>query len=302
MLPLNNANLSFPPTAGDLYITVTNLATGARTLDQVAIDPSTQSLADVASAINAAVPNVQAVVDPQAGTLSLLAANGYGFDFTGNLSSSPDSQAITGTTTASIGGSYTGAGNDTLTYTFSGAGTIGSTPDLTLDVRNSAGTLLNSLNVGQGYQAGIALTTVDGVQVTLASGTVNSGDTFSVNVAGNPDSSGLLPALGLNSFFTGNSAGTLQVNPNLLNDPAQLAASTTGQPGDGSNLEKMVALQTQPVLANHSLSLQQYLENIIGSVGTQVSDVQTTSTALTALGQQLTNQQQSVSGVDSNQG
>jgi len=298
--PLAAANLGFPPQAGDLYVTVTNLATGQKTLNKVAIDPKTQSLAAVAGALSG-VPNIQAVVDPQAGTLNLLAKPGYGFDFTGTLSTSPDTQAITGTTVPTIGGQYTGSSDDTLHYQFSGSGTIGVTPNLMLQVRNGAGTLLGSLNVGQGYSPGTDLSGVLGVQVKLAAGTVNNGDSFTVNASANPDSANILTALGLNTFFVGASAGDLAVNPNLVNNPLQLGLGTTGQAGDGGNLAKLVGLQTQPVLVNQTQTLQQYLENIIGSVGTQASDVQTSSTAFNALGQQLNNQLQSVSGVDSNE-
>jgi flagellar hook-associated protein 1 FlgK len=298
--PLANANLGLPPQAGDLYITVTNLATGQKTLNKVAIDPATQSLTAVAAAISA-VPNVQGVVDPQSGTLHLLAKPGYGFDFTGTLSTSPDTQTISGTTAATIGGQYTGTADDTLHFSFTGSGTIGVTPNLTLEVRNGAGTLLGSLNVGQGYTPGTDLSAPLGVKLNLAAGTGNAGDAFTVNVAANPDSANLLTALGLNTFFVGSSAGDLAVNPDIVNDPLQLALGTSGQAGDSSNLAKLSALQTEPVLANQTQTLQQYLENIIGSVGTQANDVQTNSTAYAALGQQLNQQQQSVSGVDPNE-
>jgi flagellar hook-associated protein 1 len=297
--PLASENLALPPQQGDLYITVTNQSTGQQTLNKVAIDPATQSLTSVASAISA-VPNLQAVVDAQSGTLHIMAASGYAFDFTGGLSSSPDAQTMTGTATASITGQYTGSADDTLTFTFSGPGTIGVTPNLMLNVTNSAGAVLGSVNVGQGYPPGTAVAGALGVNVNLSAGTVNAGDSFSVNVAANPDSANILTALGLNTFFVGSNASDLQVNPNLLNDQAQLATSTTGQPGDGSNLAKMAALENQPVLANGSQSLVQYLEGIIGNVGTQANSLQTTQTAQQALGQQLNDQLQSVSGVDTN--
>lgn len=297
--PLASANLGFPVQAGDLSITVTNLATGQRTLQRLAIDPKTQSLADIATAISG-VPNVQAVVDPQAGTLNLLAKPGYGFDFTGNLSSAPDTQAITGTTIPTIGGQYTGTANDTLSFSFAGSGTIGSAPNLALEVRNGAGTLLGSLNVGQGYVPGSELPGVLGVKVKLGFGTVNAGDSFTVNVSANPDSANLLTALGLHTFFTGSNADDLQVNP-ALDDPGQLALSASGEPGDGSNLTKLLALQTKPVLAKQTQSLQQFLENLIGGVGAEASDAQTSKSAYQTLGQQLNNQLQSVSGVDPNE-
>jgi flagellar hook-associated protein 1 FlgK len=296
--PLASAGLSYPPQAGDLYVTVVNQATGQQTLNKIAIDPATESLTDVASAISS-IPNMNAVVNAQNGELNLFAAPGYAFDFTGSVSSSPDSQAITGTTVPTLSGAYTGTGDDTLNFAFSGAGTVGTTAGLTLNVTNSAGARIASLNVGQGYSAGTNLT-VDGVNVQLTAGTVNAGDTFSENVTANPDSANVLPALGLNSFFVGNSAADLQVNQSLLNNPGQLAVSSTGQAGDTNNLVKFVNLQTQPVLAKGTQSMLQYLEGIIGNVGTQASNMQASSTANSSLHQQLSTQLQNTTGVDTN--
>lgn len=296
---LDNAGLAYPPQQGDLYVTVVNQSTGQQTMSEIAVDPATQSLSDIASAISA-VPNLQAVVDPQSGTLDIMAQPGYAFEFTGGLSSSPDVNNITGTTTASISGQYTGANNDTLTYTFSGAGTIGVTPNLSLNVTNSAGDLVGTINVGQGYTAGTPIRGPLGVSVNLSAGAVNAGDSFSENVAANPDSANILSALGLNSFFVGSGPSDLAVNPTLLNNPSNLATSTTGDPGDGSNLAKMVALQNKPVLANNSQTLLGYLEGTIADVGTQANNMQTTQTAQQALGQQLSDQIQTASGVDTN--
>jgi flagellar hook-associated protein 1 FlgK len=296
--PLTSAGLPTAPQAGDLYISVTDQATGQTVMNKVAIDPATESLSDVANAISG-IPNLNAVVNPQNGTLSIFAAPGYAFDFSGNVSTSPDSQSITGTTVPTLSGNYTGTGNDTLTFTFSGAGTIGTTSNLVLNVTNSAGTQIASLNVGEGYTAGTNLN-VDGVNVQLSAGTVNAGDSFSENVTSNPDSSMLLPALGLNTFFVGSSDANLQVNPNLLNNPQQLALSASGQPGDSSNLTNFINLQSQPVLGNGTQSLLQYLEGIIGNVGTQASNMQASSTAYSSLGQQLGDQLQNATGVDTN--
>ena len=299
-LPLAAANLPFPVTAGNLYVTMTNLATGQRSMNRVSIDPATQSLSAVAGTLST-IPNLQAVVDPQGGKLNLIARPGYGIDFTGNFSSKPDTQAITGTATPTFDGAYTGPSDDTLNFSFVGSGTIGVTPNLALEVRNGAGTLLTSLNVGQGYEAGTDLQNVLGVNVNLSNGTVNNGDTFSLNVAAKSDTTGLLSALGLNSFFVGTGVGNLAVNPVLLDHPEYLALSKTGQPGDGSNLAQLIALRDQPVLDNGLQTFQQFLEGVIGNVGTQTQDMQTRKSAYDSLGQQLDAQRQSASGVDPNE-
>jgi flagellar hook-associated protein 1 FlgK len=299
-LPLGLASLQYPPQKGDLYITVTDFATGERTLNRIAFDPATQNLASLAGSM-AGIPHLNAVVDPAAGTLTMLAQPGFGFDFTGNLSSKPDAQAITGTVAASIGGQYVGLLNDTLNFTFSGAGTIGVTPNLALEVRNGAGTLLASLNVGLGYEGGTALASVLGVNVTLGTGTVNAGDSFQVNVAADADSARLLPALGLNTFFIGGGSTGLRVRPDLLDHPERLAGSTSGQPGDPANLTRILAQRDQRVLVNGSQTFGQFLGNLIGDVGSQVQDAQVRQTAYDSLGTRLSDQQQSVSGVDPNE-
>jgi flagellar hook-associated protein 1 FlgK len=298
--PLSKAGLAFPPKAGTLYVGVTNLSTGARTLTAVNIDPTTQSLNDVAAALSG-VPNIQALADPQTNTLQVLAKPGYAFDFAGIPPSSPNTSGFTGTAAPQIGGQYTGTNNDTYTFQVSGSGTVGVTPNLTLQVKNSSGGTVASLNIGQGYPPGTPLTAANGITVQMASGTANNGDTFSTPVIAQPDTSGVLTALGLGTFFTGNSAADLAVQPALMNDPSLLAASRTGATGDNSNLLRLAALQSQPVLANGTQTLTQGYDALVGSTATQVQNLTNQQTSQQALGQQLQTQQQSISGVDPNQ-
>jgi len=298
--PLANANLAFPVQAGSLFIGVTDQATGQRTLSKVQIDPATQSLQDVATALSG-VAHVQAVVDPQTNTLQILAQPGYAVDFAGGMSSAPDTSALTGTATAQIGGAYSGTTNDNLTYTVQGSGTVGVTPNLTLQVTNSAGGVVTSLNIGQGYSPGSALQVGKGVTVQLASGTVNNGDNFTSNVVAQPDTAGILSALGINSFFTGTSANNLAVQPNLLNNPGDLSASTTGQPGDSSNLQKMAALAQTPTLTNGTQTFSQFYASMVGNIGAQVQNLTQLQSAQQVVGQNLQAQQQAVSGVDPNE-
>jgi flagellar hook-associated protein 1 FlgK len=298
--PLDKAGLAFPPQAGTLYVSVTNQATGQRTLTPVNINPATQSLNDVATALSA-VPNIQAVADPQSGTLQILAKPGYTFDFAGRLPSSPNTSGYTGTATPQVGGQYTGANNDTYTFKVVGSGTVGVTANLSLAVTNSAGNSIATVNVGQGYSPGTPLTVANGITVQLASGTVNNGDTFSTPVIAQPDSGGILTSLGLGTFFTGSTAADIAVQPAVLNNPGQLAASRNGDSGDNSNLMRLAALQTQPVLANGTQTLTQGYDAIVGNVATQVHSLTTQQTSQQALGQQLQTQQQSFSGVDTNE-
>jgi flagellar hook-associated protein 1 len=293
--PLSQSGLAYPPQAGTLTISVTDAATGARTNQQVNIDP-TESLNDVAASINA-IPHLSATVDAVSGKLSIAADPGYQFDFAGRPSTTPDTQSITGTSTVAVSGAYTGSANDTLTYKVVGSGTVGVTPGLSLQVTNAAGAVVSTLGIGQGYSPGSTLT-VNGVNVALQAGTVNAGDTFGVKAIANPDTSGILASLGINSFFTGSGAAGLTVNADLLANPGDFAASGTGDPGDGSVLAKLVASQNQTDAGGNSLS--QTVANLNGDVADQIQSLTLQQTDQAALSTQLTNQQQTISGVDPN--
>ena len=147
------------------------------------------------------MPNLSASVNASTNTLDITAASGYGFDFAGRLPSAPTN--ATGGISAELSGSYTGSTNDTYTYSVSGAGTVGQTAGLSLNVYNGNQQLLGSFNIGSGYTPGTALTAVNGVTVSVAAGDVSSTASFQVPVTANPDTGNVLTSLGLNTLFTG---------------------------------------------------------------------------------------------------
>jgi flagellar hook-associated protein FlgK len=298
--PLAQAGLAFPPQAGDLYVSVTDQATGARTLTKITIDPSTQSLQDVANALSA-IPNLQAVADAQTGTLQVLAKPGFAFDFAGRPDPSPSAAGITGTTRPTAGGTYTGPANNVYTYTVVGSGTVGVTAGLALQVKDSGGATVATLNIGQGYAPGTDLTVANGVTVQLSAGTANAGDSFSTDVVAQPDTAGLLTALGLGTFFTGSTAADLAVSPALAADPSLLAGSRDGQPGDSSNLQRLVALRDVKSLAGGTQTFSGAYAAMVGNVGTRARDEGNRQSSAQSLGQALDAQRQSVSGVDPNE-
>ena len=299
-VPLSQAQSAFPVQAGSLFITVTDLATGQRTLTEVAIDPATQSLQDVAATISA-VGNLQAIADAQTQTLQIMVQNGFAFDFAGRLQSSPDTSGITGTTTPTIGGVYSGDDNDVFNFRVIGSGTVGVTAGLTLEVRDAGGTVIASLDIGQGYEPGSDLEVADDVSVRLSSGTANTGDTFSVQVVADPDTADILSALGLNTFFSGQDAASIQVQPDLLSQPGRLSASRSGQPGDASNLRRMTALRDTLVLAGGTQTFREFYASIVGDVATKVQELSQLKDHQELVGQRLEAERQSISGVDPNE-
>jgi flagellar hook-associated protein FlgK len=304
-VPLSQAGLDLPVSAGTLTIAVTQTTganAGTRTNYQLNIDPATQTLNDVAAAING-VTGLSASVNPSTNTLQITAANGYAFDFAGRIPSAPTNVTNPNNVAIQVGGSYTGTTNGTLYYAVSGAGTVGVTPNLSLNVYADAQHTqqLGSFNIGQGYQAGSTLPAVNGITASIGAGTLTGTESFQVPVTANSDTGNLLSALGVNSVFTGSTAATVGVRSDLVNNPALLGGSLDGDTGDGSNFTKIANLQNAATLSGGTQTVGQYFASLVGQVGAQVQNLSNQQTAQTTLGQQISDQQQSVSGVDTNE-
>jgi flagellar hook-associated protein 1 FlgK len=113
------------------------------------------------------------------------------------------------------------------------------------------------------------------------------------------DTAGLLSGLGVGGVFAGSDATSIALRPELLADPRLLAASRTGQPGDGTNLERMAALRDQPTIAGRTFA-KDYTD-IVNGVGTDVATLANTNQAQSAVLQNLFAQEQAASGVDINE-
>jgi flagellar hook-associated protein 1 FlgK len=299
-VPLNSAGLALPVQLGDLYIAVTDVSTGTRELVSLTIDPSTQSLNTIAAMIGAATSGrVTASVTPGL-TLDIQAAAGYRFDFAGRLPTSPESIAMAGTSVPSITGVYEGAANDHYYFNIVGSGTIGVTPGLILEVRDQYSNLLATHSVGADYTPGTELTVPNGIRVALSAGTTNNG-TFSTRVIAHADTAGILPALGINSFFSGTRASNIAVNPRLLDDPRRINASRDGQAGDARNLERLIALRHQPLLDSQTRTFSQFALDTQALIGNEVRAMDDLRTASKSLKLALEQQEQAIIGVDVNE-
>jgi flagellar hook-associated protein FlgK len=168
-------------------------------------------------------------------------------------------------------------------------------------VANRAGTTLTTLNLGQGYEAGKPMLVANGVTMSFTPGNVVSGDSFAVKVVGRPDTSGLLSALGLNTFFTGDDASTMKVNVDLLDHPERLATSRTGEPGDASNLHRMLALRDASVLNDNTQTFAKAFNLTVADIGTEVGALQQLNETNQLLTERIETEIQSESGVDSNE-
>lgn len=93
------------------------------------------------------------------------------------------------------------------------------------------------------------LDAVDGITATLSAGgklTLQS-DSADQAIAFGADSSGVLAALGLNTFFSGSSAGTIGINTAIATNPALFAASKNGVGADTQNAVDLAGFLDRPL-------------------------------------------------------
>jgi len=145
-----------------------------------------------------------------------------------------------------------------------------------------------------------AIDAVDDVTATVTADrrlriTTDAGYSFSFS----DDTSGVLGALGINTFFSGKDAATITLDSNLVGQPGRLAAGMSDLPGDGSNAGRIAALATSPSSSlNNGQSLLDYYNAVMGDLATTTSAAQNASEAADVIYGSLQSQWESVSGVN----
>jgi flagellar hook-associated protein 1 FlgK len=111
------------------------------------------------------------------------------------------------------------------------------------------------------------------------------------------DSSGVLAALGVGTFFTGTNAATMAINPAVRSDPRLLAASLDGTPGDGSNAGRLAAVGGVPSALLGQASILDFHAATVSRLAVEVSTANTEYEAADAVYSSLLAQREAVSGV-----
>lgn len=113
------------------------------------------------------------------------------------------------------------------------------------------------------------------------------------------DTGGVLSGLGINGLFTGTNAASIAVRSDILADPRLLAASRSGQPGDGTNLERLAGVRDQQALSGRTLGAD--YADIAAGVGADVQLLGQQQVTQEGVSLALFGQEQSVIGVDINE-
>ena len=277
-------------TDGSLYVTITEDSTGAivKTGIAIASDETLTSLRDKLDAI----ANLNASISG-GDTMSVSTVNGFTYNFTKALDTDP---GTIGASTVSLYGYYDGSDNDiyTLTVEDAGTGDIG-TGSAVIRVTDASGTVLANLDVGSSYTAGDVLQIADGISISFGDGALTATNTLTFDVVSDPDTTNVLTALGLNTFFKGSDASTIGVTEYIQDDVSRIGAASSDSPGDNTNALRLTDVQNNS--ATSGASFRDYLSGIVSGLGidTQVKTGEEESFSSVLLN--LENRRQALSGV-----
>jgi len=293
------ADFDPPVSDGNIYIRVTNTSTGEITRTAVSVDASVDTLSTIAAEITA-ITGVNASVSDS--KLHILAEAGYEFDFLPAVLPLPTDSDFTGTTsppTVSMSGIYTGTTNQTFTFTVSGTDSIGN-GSLQLTVTDGDGNTVTILNIGSGYAAGDTLNLGNGIRIALSAGDLADGNTFEVDAFADTDTSGVLAAAGINTFFSGDNASDIAVSSDILAAPGRIAASLGADMTDNANALRMEALRNEAASSLDNMTPGEFYRRMTADIGQRVAIRQIHQNNIEAMVQSIANQQNEVSGVNIN--
>jgi len=272
-----------------------------------------EATADEMAAVLNADPNMQAnglravVTDDRLFIQTEATGSSYGFTISGGtslsaLSITPGHSTVGSDTGVDIeiGGSYTGEGNDKFVFVPNTDGVVGTTPGLEVEVFSESGQLVATLDLGPGYQPGTALEVDKGITAAFSFGELSAtdNDLARVDLVADSDTSDVLAALGLNSFFTGTSAEDIGVREELELDPMLISAGSSGAAGDNSTLLEMLQLQSKAVEGLDGEPLNDFYGDVVSDVGFEISTASSTYDVETFLLDNLESRREQTSGVN----
>lgn len=144
------------------------------------------------------------------------------------------------------------------------------------------------------------LSAIAGVTATVQANNKLKIETTSSNytVSFGEDSSHVLAALGLNSFFSGTSAADIAVASPIAENPQLIAAGRNGTTGDGSNAELIAGLRTAGADSLGGSSIPDFYRTIVSELGTQTAGARNNYSIHAAVTETLQAQREAISGVN----
>jgi flagellar hook-associated protein 1 FlgK len=143
------------------------------------------------------------------------------------------------------------------------------------------------------------LTAIPNVSATVQNGQLTLASTTSgVQISFSQDSSHVLAALGINTFFTGSTAANIGVNSSVANDPTLLAAAKNGNPGDNQTALAIAGFAGNSQTGLNNQSWTDAYGSMVGAIGSTAAQASSDASATLDVRNALQSQQQAVSGVN----
>lgn len=150
---------------------------------------------------------------------------------------------------------------------------------------------LESLSAQLGAVGGVTSSIDSNNRLTLATTSPN------LEIAFADDSSGVLAALGLNTFFSGSTSGNLGVNAAVSNDPNLFASSRSGVGQDTDNAVELANFAQTPLATADGATLTESYAKIVGDLTQNSAVAHSVAEGFRAFEDTLTGQQLATSGV-----
>jgi flagellar hook-associated protein 1 FlgK len=162
--------------------------------------------------------------------------------------------------------------------------------EVDLDGLNADDTTLNDLTA--------ALDGVGNISATNASGLLKvNADSAQVEISFSQDSSGVLAALGVNSFYTGKDATDIAVNAQVKSNPSLLAAAKNGEKGDNQTARDIAALESTKLPSLGGASLKDTYQTLVNEIAVDAADAKNSAEATRVVKETLEAQREALSGV-----
>jgi flagellar hook-associated protein 1 len=199
-----------------------------------------------------------------------------------------------------ISGTYTGNVNETYSFRPNMDGTIGTTPGLKVDVFDSTGSKVKTLDVGADYQPGTALSFGVGLSASFGLGDISATDhdVSTLHTLADSDTSDVLAALGVNAMFTGTKASDIEINGNIADNPANLSSSATGVAGDNGILHEILDSQSATHASLGGETFETFYANVVAGIGAENASSKSAQDTENALMSSLTARREEISGVN----
>jgi flagellar hook-associated protein 1 FlgK len=285
-------------TDGKIYIRVINTSTGTITREEITIDADQggDTLTTIATAISAITGLTASVSSSK---LNILADADYEFDFLPGVLSA-DTSSMTSPPTISVSGIYTGTTNQTYTGKVITGGNVGNTSGLQIQVRDGASQVVATVNVGSGYAAGDRIEIADGIFISVGAGTLVVDEEFTIEALASSDTSGVLAAAGINTFFSGNTATSMAVCSDIANSPGRVATALGADMTDNANALRMAGIKDQTISSLNSMTAPEFYRWLVANLGQNVLVKERRQENTEVMVQNLASQQSEMSGVNIN--